>query len=794
MRRTALRAAALLLLLLTARPAGSQPSVPVRGAVQAQSATGEEHTRPAEGGIGVVLSGGGAKGLYHIGVLEALEEYSVPIDYVAGTSMGAIVASLYAAGYSPAEMREIVLSGAVREWVSGRIDPNRYLSYYRQYGQTPSFITVRLDFRKGNRTFQLPTNLISSNQIDMGLTELLAPASEAAGGDFNRLMVPFLCVTSDMNARLPLVPNGGELSEAVRASMSIPLVFKPISSDSMILYDGGIYDNFPWKPLDELYRPSLIIGSICTSGNTVPSEENSLLDQAFLLAMQETDYDLPPDRSVTIRRAVNVGLLDFDRAKETMDMGYLDALQQMPEILERFGRRMTPVEHEARREAFRRSCPPLIFDDYSIEGVTAAQHAYIRDFMQLDRASGTQRTLSFDQLRSNLYEVLAGGDFTFDFPHVTYHPERRRYTFEGVFHTRPSFNFSVGGTISSTAFNMLYLGFQHRSIGRVAQSWNAGLYLGPLYLWGTVGGRTETYAGKPIFIDYSLNFHNHNLEHGNFGNLSAVDNALHIKQSGLHGSLTVGMPLTHRSLALVQGNIGHINYHYDADGSLGEATDRTRFSFVGVKAAIQRNTLDRMVHAQRGSNLELSAIYVGGRDKFEPLDEGGFRSRVHRHWFGGRFTWDKYVELPQVPWFSFGLNFDGVVTNHPAFTRNGATLLSMPSYAPTQHAQMIYMPAYRGKRFVAGGVMPTFHVLNNGFVRAGFYAMCREKRRNDPMFIDYTSEDRRMHYIADLSLVYHTPVGPVSLTLSKYELDSWKNLYLVFSFGYALFAPKGTFY
>ena len=77
--------------------------------------------------VGVVMSGGGAKGLYHIGVLEALEENGVPIDYVAGTSMGSIIAAMYAAGYSPAEMRAIVNSGVVKEWVSGRIDPNKYI-------------------------------------------------------------------------------------------------------------------------------------------------------------------------------------------------------------------------------------------------------------------------------------------------------------------------------------------------------------------------------------------------------------------------------------------------------------------------------------------------------------------------------------------------------------------------------------------------------------------------------------------------------------------------------------------
>ena len=121
---------------------------------------------PAQGGVGIVLSGGGAKGLYHVGVLEALEESGVPIDYVAGTSMGSIVAAMYAAGYSPAEMRAIVRSGAVQEWIAGRIDPSRYKPYYRQAGTSPSFFNLWLDFGSKDKVFKpvsythltLPTN------------------------------------------------------------------------------------------------------------------------------------------------------------------------------------------------------------------------------------------------------------------------------------------------------------------------------------------------------------------------------------------------------------------------------------------------------------------------------------------------------------------------------------------------------------------------------------------------------------------------------------------------------------
>lgn len=151
--------------------------------------------------VGLVLSGGGAKGLYHIGVIKALEQNEIPIDYVAGTSMGSIIAALYAAGYSPEEMRAIVDSGQVREWVSGRIDP-RYASYYRQMQDQPSMLTLRLNLRDEERhrndrnksRLVLPSHLISSSQIDLALAGLLAPATTASDGDFDRLMVPFRCV------------------------------------------------------------------------------------------------------------------------------------------------------------------------------------------------------------------------------------------------------------------------------------------------------------------------------------------------------------------------------------------------------------------------------------------------------------------------------------------------------------------------------------------------------------------------------------------------------------------------
>ena len=759
-------------------------------------AAGMLFTLPAAAqSVGVVMSGGGAKGLYHIGVLQALEESGIPIDYVSGTSMGSIIAGMYAAGYSPEEMRRIVASGVVKQWVSGRIDPS-YLPYYRRNTGTPIFLSIRLNMKDhpddpNASRFRLPSYLISSNQIDLALADLFGPATTASRRDFDSLMVPFLCVASDMNTRRPVVLRKGDMGEAIRSSMSIPLAFKPMKIDTMLLYDGGIYDNFPWEPLDKEFHPDFLIGSKCTSGNNDITENSSLVDQAFSLAMNKTNYDMPEGRSLMINRAVNVSMLDFNSADSIIEAGYRDALARIPALREKIHRTVTPEEIRTKRAAFREKCPPIIFDDYEFEGLTHAQTAYVRDVMRLDDTyDGRQRQMSFPEFRDDFFSVIGNDEFSVEYPEFRYDPLRERYSVKLKMSARENLRFLIGGNISSTAFNQAFIGFDYHTIRRVSQWAFAGIYIGPTYATGSLGGRTDFYLWKPFSLDYSYNFAVRNFRHGYFGNVTKVRNAQQVKNSESFFSTGVGMPLTHRSLLTLRANAGHVNYRYDSDVLFADDTDHSRFSFFGLRAGVARNTLDKFLYPRRGSELHLSAIYVAGRDKYQPYDAKDFISRETRQWFGGRFSWDKFFDVPGVSWFSFGLNVDAVWTNHPRFRTESATLMSMPDYAPVPHARMIYMPDFRGKRFAAWGLMPTFDLLPNCFFRTGFYTMFREKRDFNPL----KNPDERWHYIAEASLVYHTPIGPVSLALTKYDLKNWRNMYLTFNFGYAIFAPKGTFY
>lgn len=756
-------------------------------------AAGMLFTLPAAAqSVGVVMSGGGAKGLYHIGVLQALEESGIPIDYVSGTSMGSIIAGMYAAGYSPEEMRRIVASGVVKQWVSGRIDPS-YLPYYRRNTGTPIFLSIRLNMKDhpddpNASRFRLPSYLISSNQIDLALADLFGPATTASRRDFDSLMVPFLCVASDMNTRRPVVLRKGDMGEAIRSSMSIPLAFKPMKIDTMLLYDGGIYDNFPWEPLDKEFHPDFLIGSKCTSGNNDITENSSLVDQAFSLAMNKTNYDMPEGRSLMINRAVNVSMLDFNSADSIIEAGYRDALARIPALREKIHRTVTPEEIRTKRAAFREKCPPIIFDDYEFEGLTHAQTAYVRDVMRLDDTyDGRQRQMSFPEFRDDFFSVIGNDEFSVEYPEFRYDPLRERYSVKLKMSARENLRFLIGGNISSTAFNQAFIGFDYHTIRRVSQWAFAGIYIGPTYATGSLGGRTDFYLWKPFSLDYSYNFEVLNLRHGNFGNLTPIDNTKSVKNN--QGFLSIGLtiPLTHNSLASLRFNGGQQAYRYDAPfPDTDPDTDLTRFSFFGTKLDIARNTLDKILYPRRGSEISLSGIYITGRERYKPAEFGRKRSfNAHREWFGAKFQWNHYFDLPGCKWFSFGFNIDAVWTTHPRFQTETATLMSLPAYQPVVHSQMAFMPDYRAKNFLAGGLMPTFDLLPNFFLRTGFYAMYRDNRG---------LPGEKMQYITEASFVYHTPIGPVSLSLTKYDLKSWHNMYLTFNFGYAIFAPSGHFY
>ncbi len=190
--------------------------------------------------MALALSGGGARGIAHIGALRALEEAGIPVDAIVANSMGSVVGSIYATGRSAAELEEIVRSMDWESLFSGRPD-RRTLPVARRTDRYAAVAGVNFDWKR----LRLPGGLLAEHRINRFLIQSLSPAGYAIGGDFDRLPIPFRAIAGDLGTGDPVVLSKGDLARAVRASISIPLVFPPVDWEGRKLVDGLIVDNLP---------------------------------------------------------------------------------------------------------------------------------------------------------------------------------------------------------------------------------------------------------------------------------------------------------------------------------------------------------------------------------------------------------------------------------------------------------------------------------------------------------------------------------------------------------------------
>lgn len=324
--------------------------------------------------IGLVLSGGGAKGIAHIGVIKALEEHGVPIDYVAGTSMGAVIGSLYCCGHTPDSMLNLITSRDFSYWSSDKIDPS-IASYISRPQPTPRMAEVQFSFRDSTliSTNLKPVSLINPLPMSFGFMTMFAPYTAQCDSNFNRLMVPFRCVTSDVYHKRKIVCRSGSLSDAVRASMTFPTVFKPIEMDGVLVYDGGIYDNFPVDVMREDFHPDFIIG-VSVSGPDGKPQPDNLFSQLEDMIIQNNDYSLPASEGVKIQLPVlQFGVLDWGKAREIYEIGYRTGEAMADSILSRISSRRSPQEVADMRRSFAENTPVLEFDSIVLSGIPHEQ-------------------------------------------------------------------------------------------------------------------------------------------------------------------------------------------------------------------------------------------------------------------------------------------------------------------------------------------------------------------------------------------------------------------------------------
>lgn len=720
--------------------------------------------------VGLVLSGGGAKGMTHIGIIRALEENNIPIDYITGTSMGAIIGSLYAMGYSPDDMEALLRSEDFKRWYSGQVEPE-YGYYFKQNRPTPEFFNIRFSFKDSLHIKPqiLPTSMVNPIQMNLVFVELFARATAACSGDFNRLFVPFRCIASDVYNKKPLIMRRGDLGDAVRASMSFPFVFKPIEIDSVLAYDGGIYNNFPTDIMREDFKPEVIIGSVVAANPGKP-KENDLMSQLENMIMQKTDYTLPDSLGIIMTfKYDDVSLLDFDRLQELHDIGYNRTISLMDSIKGRIHRRVSAENVRLRRLVYRSNLPQFRFRDIYIEGANPQQQAYIKkEFHDEDH-----EVFTYEDLKRGYFRLLSDNMISEIIPHAVYDSENDLYSLHLKVKMEDNFSVRMGGSVSTTSSNQIYLGLGYQDLNSYSKEITLDGQIGKVYNNAQLMAKIDLPTRIPTSyrLIASLSTFDYYKKDKLF---SKNDKPSFNSKDERFVKLMVALPFLANKRAEISIGYGKLQDNYFQSSVINfdkDRSDRSTYNLLGGAIGFYGSTLNARQYATKGYFEKLVAQVFSGKEKFIPGNptETSVTTKERQSWL--QISYMKYAYHTMSPKFTLGWMAEMLYSSKNFSENYTATMLQAADFSPTPHSKLMYNEAFRANQFLAAGIKPIF-VFNDMFqFRSEFYGFVPifPIKKNALNKAYYGKAFSRFEYIGEISVICQLPFGAISAYVNHYS-------------------------
>ena len=720
--------------------------------------------------VGLVLSGGGAKGMTHIGIIRALEENNIPIDYITGTSMGAIIGSLYAMGYSPDDMEALLRSEDFKRWYSGQVEP-KYGYYFKQNRPTPEFFNIRFSFKDSLHIKPqiLPTSMVNPIQMNLVFVELFARATAACNGDFNRLFVPFRCIASDVYNKRPLIMRKGDLGDAVRASMSFPFVFKPIEIDSVLAYDGGIYNNFPTDIMREDFRPGVIIGSVVAANPSKP-KENDLMSQLENMIMQKTDYTLPDSLGIIMTfKYDDVSLLDFDRLQELHDIGYNRTISLMDSIKGRIHRRVNAENVRLRRLVYRSNLPQFRFRDIYIEGANPQQQAYIKkEFHDEDH-----EVFTYEDLKRGYFRLLSDNMISEIIPHAVYDTESDLYSLHLKVKMEDNFSVRMGGSVSTTSSNQIYLGLGYQNLNYYSKEITLDGQIGKVYNNAQLMAKIDLPTRIPTSyrLIASLSTFDYYKKDKLF---SKNDKPSFNSKDERFVKLMVALPFLANKRAEISIGYGKLQDNYFQSSVINfdkDRSDKSTYNLLGGAIGFYGSTLNARQYATKGYFEKLVAQVFSGKERFIPGNptETSVTTKDRQSWL--QISYMKYAYHTMSPKFTLGWMAEMLYSSKNFSENYTATMLQAADFSPTPHSKLMYNEAFRANQFLAAGVKPIF-VLNDMFqFRSEFYGFMPilPIKKNALNKAYYGKAFSRFEYMGEISVICQLPFGAISAYVNHYS-------------------------
>ena len=742
--------------------------------------------------VGLVLSGGGAKGIIHIGIIKALEENGIPIDYITGTSMGAIVGSMYAMGMTTDQMVAILKSDDFKRWSSGAIEA-KYKYFYRTEDPKPSFVELPFKIQSFDsldiKVKLWPTNIVSPVQMNYAFVPLFAQATATAGGNFDKLMVPFRCVASDIYNKNTVTFRFGDLGDAVRASMTFPFMFKPITIDNKLLFDGGIFNNFPVDVMKSDFHPDIMIGSVVANNPRKP-DENDIVMQIENMIMSRTNYSFPASEGILFKFVTsNVKLFDFSKVDELVQMGYDSTMAHMPEIKARISRRVSLEEIAEKRKKFIATYPELKFQNVIVTGVDSLQKKYVEQVLHYGN-----RIFTLEEFKEAYFKLISDEKIKEVIPHARYNPACGNFDLLLQVKTEDKLKIALGGNISSSTSNQAYFGLTYQNLTEYAQMAYIDAQFGRLYNGLGIGTRIEIPARQSWYMKLAMVYHK--FDYYNTNELFYTDyQTANFTKYELYSKLSVGFPLTLKGRLEFGLGYGGLTDYYVHDPNKISSTskeDKNRFSIGNVFGRIESSTLDNIMYPTIGFNYSTSLQLFASEESFNSYEipASNFSERGDL-WLQYKAKMEQYFPLNSK--FTIGTYGELVFSTRKLLDNYTVTMIEAPSFAPTPHSKSVFNGAFSANQFLALGVKPIYNLTKQLHLRGEVYWFLpyQSINRATDNTAYYSAPFSTSQFMAETSLVFNFKIASAAMFANYYStgVSQWN---FGINIGFLLFNPKFT--
>ncbi len=731
--------------------------------------------------VGVVLSGGGATAMAHVGFLKVLEENEIPIDYIGGTSMGALIAAMYATGYSTHEIDSIVRTNEFRNMANGEL--NDSLKFYFKHNESDaSFVTLK--YSKGRIiTNAIPTNLINPVLLDWNLMAGFSQADAASDNNFDSLFIPFRCIAADIEHKKQVVFRNGPLNIAARASCTYPFYLPPIRVNDALLYDGGIYNNFPSNLIYYEFLPDVIIGCNVSGETTKPNEDDLFSQLQSMILFREEFVQLCDNMIVIEPNVQDIGTFDFDRIEEAIERGSKSTMDSLEVIRKLITRRADLRDLTQKRVQFRGKFHPLIIEDILITGLDKGQKNYVRKMM--GRKSNPE---PIDNLKREYFRVFDDDKIKSIFPLAQFNPGTGNFKLLLDVRKEKDLMLSFGGNYSSRSINSGYIGLRYNIFGKSSSTLSANSYFGRFYGSVSANIRYDVSSSNPFSAQLGFTLNRWDF-YRSFATFFEDVKPSFIVMNERFGNLTLTIPAGNRGT--VRNDIIYTyqfdQYYQTTAFKSVDTTDRTVFASIIDRVAWERNTLNRKQFANSGTNLNLSAKFLYGKETTIPGSTSPVKDTIStfHNWIVLKANYVNYFS--QFKKIKFGFLAEAVLSTQDFFTNYIASSIAAPSFTPIPESKTFFMPQFRAHKYAATGLIGVLSFSKMLDLRAEAYVFnpFGQIKSNSLNRAEYDNTSTQL-IILSTSLVFHSPIGPLAFSANYYDKKErpWS---LVLNFGYILF-------